>query len=1171
MKLIFISAILTLLSFSSINSGVLKYNLFFGDNDYSIREIEGRSFIEMSNGFVSAEKGSPSLPALKLLYSIPSGSVVRKVETMDENWLYLGNYRIFPSQGLVRTGENFSIVPENPEIYSKDVFTPDATVGGISTGNKSGFAICGFDLRPFKYNPVTGELYFLNDCQVVIHYDEGLGENIFLTESQSRIFTRDVENIVENPLDAAAFRPLVKELRDSANEYIIVTPQNLAGEFDELLEWKSRKGFSSSVVSAEWIYANYSGYDNMEKIRYFIQDMHQNHGLIYLVLAGDYDNLGARIIPIRNYSTTENTPADLYFSDVVPYTSNWDANGNHIFGEYSGDGCDWYSDVYVGRFPLNSASEVQRWTEKVIEYESNPSTGYHERSLMAGAGLWPSVNYYGDRVCNYITDNCLPVAWQHNKMYQTDTLSYPQGFPDSFSQGYAWCQLAGHGNIDGVYWYEPGGAMLSGTTASMTTNGSKLGVIHSMACEPGWFDSNECMGEKLFNAANGGAIAVQFNARYGWGSPPSLGPSEWLCIWLAEVIFVDQTWNIGAAHGLSKDRMVPGMSQGEHWCVTELNLFADPETPIYSMEPSGLNVSNNPVVNLGPVQYTVSVVSAKGPVSGALCCMSDKDDPDLKFRAFTDASGNAVINCNFVSTTDAVLTVTAQDCRAFLDTIIATSSSSFIAFTGIETLQGGYQNGQINTGCNYSLKLNVSNFGSQTANGVRGVLSCSETGIAFSPDTMIFGDINPSDTTSSSNSAAFHVQNNIFDGTTFIIDLVCFDQNDSSWQSSFEISVNSPDIDFTSLKGPQTAGPGDTMLLTPVIRNNGSADAVNPAVKLRCSNPYATVLDSSENIQSINSGSTAELYRQFSISISENCPEPSYIDLVFELKTESLDVFSDTFTVYVGEAFTEDFEGTMANWTFSGPSCWHVTQHASNSPVNSMYSGVENTWTYTNSIVNARVVTPTLTISRGSELSFWHKYEIYDNKDKVQVQISTNAGSTWLLVNPVQGYTGKWAYSPYDSIYTGSQPSWQRQDFVLDYEGEVLLSWLFFSNPVDNAEGYYFDDVSVALSSGLTGVEEPEIPVYNGGFEVFKAFPNPTFGRILISYALGSSSFVEISVYDLTGREVLKLFEGDQIPGRYAIEWDGRNDRGELVSSGTYFYRVTAGNSYSGDKFIVVR
>ncbi len=64
---------------------------------------------------------------------------------------------------------------------------------------------------------------------------------------------------------------------------------------------------------------------------------------------------------------------------------------------------------------------------------------------------------------------------------------------------------------------------------------------------------------------------------------------------------------------------------------------------------------------------------------------------------------------------------------------------------------------------------------------------------------------------------------------------------------------------------------------------------------------------------------------------------------------------------------------------------------------------------------------------------------------------------------------------------------------------------------------------------------------------------------------------MELVIYDILGREVIKLVDGFQKPGKYKVEWDGRDDHGGIVSSGTYFYRMTAGGFYAGEKLVVVR
>jgi len=57
-------------------------------------------------------------------------------------------------------------------------------------------------------------------------------------------------------------------------------------------------------------------------------------------------------------------------------------------------------------------------------------------------------------------------------------------------------------------------------------------------------------------------------------------------------------------------------------------------------------------------------------------------------------------------------------------------------------------------------------------------------------------------------------------------------------------------------------------------------------------------------------------------------------------------------------------------------------------------------------------------------------------------------------------------------------------------------------------------------------------------------------------YELPISSEVISTVYNLKGSEVRRYSQGFLSAGNYSIQWDGRNESGNLVASGTYFYRV---------------
>ncbi|MFQ6093200.1 MAG: FlgD immunoglobulin-like domain containing protein, partial [bacterium] len=60
-----------------------------------------------------------------------------------------------------------------------------------------------------------------------------------------------------------------------------------------------------------------------------------------------------------------------------------------------------------------------------------------------------------------------------------------------------------------------------------------------------------------------------------------------------------------------------------------------------------------------------------------------------------------------------------------------------------------------------------------------------------------------------------------------------------------------------------------------------------------------------------------------------------------------------------------------------------------------------------------------------------------------------------------------------------------------------------------------------------------------------------------------------LKIYNILGQEVRTLVDELKEPGYYTVTWDGRNERGDPVSSGIYFYRLTAGD-YSSTKRMVL-
>ncbi len=157
--------------------------------------------------------------------------------------------------------------------------------------------------------------------------------------------------------------------------------------------------------------------------------------------------------------------------------------------------------------------------------------------------------------------------------------------------------------------------------------------------------------------------------------------------------------------------------------------------------------------------------------------------------------------------------------------------------------------------------------------------------------------------------------------------------------------------------------------------------------------------------------------------------------------------------------------------------------------------------------------------------------------------------------------------------------------FRLDRDGEyiglfrqvedefILIDSLFF--------GYQETDVSVGRMPGGTGNWESMIPSPgwpNGetvvgqtfssvpeDFMLHPNYPNPFNPGTSISYSLGNTGNVKISIFNLLGQEVLELVNESQEAGNYNYYWNGNNSGGLPVSSGIYFYRLEVEGRSSSD------
>lgn len=95
-------------------------------------------------------------------------------------------------------------------------------------------------------------------------------------------------------------------------------------------------------------------------------------------------------------------------------------------------------------------------------------------------------------------------------------------------------------------------------------------------------------------------------------------------------------------------------------------------------------------------------------------------------------------------------------------------------------------------------------------------------------------------------------------------------------------------------------------------------------------------------------------------------------------------------------------------------------------------------------------------------------------------------------------------------------------------------------------------------------------------FRVYQNYPNPFNPETWIPYQLPERSRVVVRIYDMMGRLVRVMDLGWKEAGYYldrsrAVYWDGRNELGEEVASGVYFYQVQAGRFSEVRRMVIMR
>ena len=88
---------------------------------------------------------------------------------------------------------------------------------------------------------------------------------------------------------------------------------------------------------------------------------------------------------------------------------------------------------------------------------------------------------------------------------------------------------------------------------------------------------------------------------------------------------------------------------------------------------------------------------------------------------------------------------------------------------------------------------------------------------------------------------------------------------------------------------------------------------------------------------------------------------------------------------------------------------------------------------------------------------------------------------------------------------------------------------------------------------------------------LIRNLPNPFHPPTTIEYEIAQPGRIALRVFDVSGRQVRSLAEGPRLAGRFTAVWDGRNESGEELPSGVYFYRLSVNGKEATRSMVLTR
>lgn len=860
-----------------------------------------------------AQPGLPQLPGKDLLLLVPADLKVA------DAWIEPLATHQEKSPGTLGLG--LPLVTSSGEIMDQPRMQPvDGVFPGAWGEFKGTHTWRGYRLLAITVHPVrqTGDhLDYLDSYAVRVRYegpadldamarrerflaDEAAENQAILRElvaNPERLsgYSRDQGQLVAD-IDGGFSPSKTPSLSGSPVDYVIVTNEAMAPEFQRLADHKTAQGINTVVVTREFIAANFrNGADIQESVRMFIRDAYQKWGTQYVLLGGDTDVLPARYVSNSFYPAIGSTdiPVDLYFACL---DGNWNANGNAFFGEPAadpepGDEVDFAEEVYLGRATVSNAAMAAVFVDKTMAYELTAAGSlWPSRVIYAAEVLFPAdyqegVNIiqdgaqYVDQMVNDLVEPCTDMDYL--RMYETDAL-FPRDLPltknaliDSLDTGhFGIFNQIGHGFYFNM---SVGNGNFMSTDADALVNGDHPFLLFSLNCASCAFDYS-CLMERFLQNANGGSVISIGSSRAAFPNTCNNYQQEFF-----SHLYCTGENRVGRLVALSR---LPWLANTiynyvDRWTFENYTLLGDPSLPLWTGVPQqvALDVAS---LQLGANALTVDVTSGGFPVEGATVCLSRAGEDHAV--AVTDAAGQALVNYLVAAEGEVVLTVTGKNLALTSQAVPVQDGNVFLSLTDLVVQDDGLMasdgngNGVAEAGERIAFWPTLTETAGATGLNPSGTLSCADPRVTIVNPVVPFPNIPGGGSASSTEPVVVVLDADIPDGTPLHFTMSVSVSGGGTYVSERTLVLKAPEVEVVYLDWEdETYGNGDGWLdsnervnVTVRMRNYGAGrcDLINAV--LRTANANVVLFDTLATFGAMDLMDQAQASAVFSLQLINN-------------------------------------------------------------------------------------------------------------------------------------------------------------------------------------------------------------------------------------------------------------------------------------------------------------